>query len=67
MWIFRGAWVAQSVERLTLDFGSAHDLAVHGIELTLGWLHQACLGFSLPLSLCSSPAHTRALSVFLSK
>ena len=24
----RGAWVAQSVEHLTLDFGSGHDLRV---------------------------------------
>ena len=27
-----GAWVAQSVKHLTLDFGSGHDLAVRGIE-----------------------------------
>ena len=27
-----GAWVAQLVKRLTLDFGSGHDLAVHEIE-----------------------------------
>ena len=25
---FRGTWVAQSVEHLTLDFGSSHDLMV---------------------------------------
>ena len=30
--INRGAWVAQSVEHLTLDFGSGHGLAVCGIE-----------------------------------
>ena len=28
----QGAWVAQSVERQTLDFGSGHDLMVHGIK-----------------------------------
>ena len=28
----RGAWVAQSVKRLTLDFGSGHDLVAHGFE-----------------------------------
>ena len=28
----RGAWVAQSVERLTLDFGLGHDLEAHKIE-----------------------------------
>ena len=26
----RGTWVAQSVKRLTLDFGSGHDLRVIG-------------------------------------
>ena len=30
--VFGGTWVAQSVERLTLDFGSGHDLTVHGVE-----------------------------------
>ena len=30
--LYRGAWVAQSVKRPTLDFGSGHDLRVHGIE-----------------------------------
>ena len=28
----RGAWVARSAERPTLDFGSGHDLAVRGFE-----------------------------------
>ena len=28
----RGAWVVQSVQRLTLDFGSGHDVTVRGIE-----------------------------------
>ena len=28
----RGAWVAQSVKRLTLDFGSGRDLTVGEIE-----------------------------------
>ena len=27
-----GAWVAQLVKRLTLDFSSGHDLTVHGVE-----------------------------------
>lgn len=31
-----GVWVAQSVERPTLDFGSGHDLRVVGLSLTLG-------------------------------
>ena len=28
----KGAWVAESVRRLTLDFGSGHDLTVRGTE-----------------------------------
>ena len=28
----RGAWVAQSAKGLTLDFGSGHDIMVHGTE-----------------------------------
>ena len=30
------AWVAQWVEHPTLDFGSGHDLTVHGIEPQVG-------------------------------
>ena len=32
----RGAWVAQSVERQTLDFGSGHDPRVVGSSPMLG-------------------------------
>ena len=32
----RGAWVAQLLEHSTLDFGSGHDLMVHGIEPHMG-------------------------------
>ena len=32
----RGAWVAQLVEHLTLDFGSGHELTVRGIEPCIG-------------------------------
>ena len=32
----RGAWVAQLVEHLTLDFGLGHDPRVVGLSLTLG-------------------------------
>ena len=32
----RGAWVAQLVTLLTLDFNSGPDLAAHGIELRAG-------------------------------
>ena len=31
-----GAWVAQLVKWTTLDFGSGHDLTVHGIEPYVG-------------------------------
>ena len=33
---FRGAWVAQSVKRPTLGFGSGRDLTVRGIEPHVG-------------------------------
>ena len=36
--------MAQSVKRLTLDFGLGHDLVVRGIEPCVG---DHCLGFSL--------------------
>ena len=32
----RGTWVAQSVKRLTLDFGLGHDLTVVRSNLVLG-------------------------------
>jgi len=50
---FWGGWVAQLVGRLTLDFGSGHDLRVVEIELRFGLYTGcgACLGFSL--SLCA--------------
>ena len=46
--VSRGAWVAQSVKRLTLDFGSSHDLTVCEFEphVRLGILS---LSLSLPL------------------
>ena len=49
----RGAWVAQLVE---FDFGSGHDLMVHGFEPRIGLCADssepgACLRFCLPLSL----------------
>ena len=31
-----GTWVAQSVKRLTLDFGSGHNLTVHEFEPRVG-------------------------------
>ena len=33
---YKGARVAQSVKRPTFDFGSGHDLTVHGIKPLIG-------------------------------
>ena len=67
----RGAWVAQLVKHLTLDFGSGHHLTVCGIEpycRVLPWLVQSLLGIlSLPLSLPIPHLLTCALSLSLSK
>ena len=55
----------------TLDFGLGDDLKVHEIEPLVGlWADRvggACLGFSLSLSFCPSPAHvyTHAFSLSL--
>ena len=62
----RGACVAELVERLTLDFGSGHDLTVHGFEPHLGLCADssepgACCRFCVSLSLCPSPAHALSL------
>ena len=53
----RGAWVAQSVEHPTLDFGSGHDLMVCEFEPRVGLCADssepgACFGFCVSLSLC---------------
>ena len=47
-----GAWVALSIKRLTLDFGSSHDLVIPDFEPHVG-LHidSAWDSLSLPLSL----------------
>ena len=51
------AWVAQSVKRSTLGFGSGHDLTVHGfdphIKLCTDGTEPAC--DSLSPSLCAPP------------
>ena len=62
----RGAWGAQSVKRLTLYFGSGHDLTVHGFEPRIGpragSAEPAWDSLCLSLFLCPSPAHARSLS-----
>ena len=60
----RGAWLAQSVKRLTL----AHDLAVRGFEPHVGLCADgsepgACFGFCVSPSLSPSPAHALSLSL----
>ena len=64
----RGAWVAQSVERLTL--GSGHDLAVSEFESRVGVCADssepgACFRFCVSLCLCPSPAGTLSLCLSL--
>ena len=55
--ITRGAWVAQSVKRMTLDFVSGHDLTVCEFEPHIGlcpdsvepaWVSVSPLSLSLP-------------------
>ena len=56
-----GAWVAQSVEHLSLDFGSGHDLTVCDIEPHVG----LCADSAEPAwdSLSASPPLALALSL----
>ena len=58
--------MAQLVERLTLGFGSGHDLTVHEFEphimLCAGIAERAWDSLSPPLSLHSSPACALSLS-----
>ena len=66
----RGAWVAQSVRRLTLDFGSGHDLTVREFGPRVGLCTDSAepAWNSLSLSLCLSAAlsHVHLLSLSLS-
>ena len=67
--IFRGAWVAQSVKCLTLDFGSDHDLMICEFECCVG-LHTDCLDPAWDLlspSLYPFPAHAYCLSLKINK
>ena len=62
-----GTWVAQSVKRPTLDFGSDHDLMVCGFGLHIGLSSgsaESARGFlSLLLSLCPSPSRVLSLKI----
>ena len=53
--VFQGSWVARSVKRLSLGFGSGHDLTVRefepGVRLCDDSAEPAWDSLSLPLSL----------------
>ena len=67
----RGAWVAQSVKHLSLDFSSGHDLTVRGIKphvrLCTDSAEPAWNSLSLLLSLPLPHSCSLALSLSLSK
>ena len=58
--------VSQAGKRPTLDFGSGHDLMVHGfephVELCADNVKIAWDSLSPPLPLCLSPTHILSLS-----
>ena len=63
--------MAQSVKRLTLHLSLGHNLIICGFKPHIGLCVDSggCLGFSLSLSLCSSPvrAHTHSLRINFKK
>ena len=64
----QGSWVVQSVKQLTLDLGSDHDLAVHGIEPCIRLCTDSVEMISLStLLLCCSPTRACSLSLFQNK
>ena len=66
----RGAWLAQSVKCLTLDFGSVYDLRIVGSSLALGSALTAwCLLGILALPLSAPPllAYTTSLKNKMNK
>ena len=65
----RGTWVAQSVKRPTLGFGSGHDLTVHEFKPCIGLCADSMESARDPLlpSLSAPPLHTQACALSLSK
>ena len=57
---FKGTWVVHSVECLTIDFGSGHDLVVHEIRPHAGLCAElrTYLGSSLSFSLSLPCLHS---------
>ena len=67
--VYWGTWVAQSVKRLTLDFGSGHGLMLREIEPRIGFCEDSAepdWGVSLPLSPLPPLMHSLSLSLSLS-
>ena len=63
-----GTWVAQSVERPTLDLGSGGDLRVRGFEPHMGVCADGTKpAWILSLLLSAPPLFVRSLSLSLSK
>ena len=61
-------WVAQLVEQMTLDFGSGHDLMVHGTKPCIGKALSMELAWdSLSSSLSAPPLLSLSLSKLTSK
>ena len=72
MFYFRATWVAQLVKRLTLDFGSGHDLTIMRSSPTLGSVLtvRSLLGIlflHLSLLLHSSYVHALSLKINIKK
>ena len=63
MW---GAWVAQSVKHLTLDFSSGHDLTVHEFEPHIRLCTDSVGPASDSVSPSLCPSLTQAVSLSLS-
>lgn len=61
----RGAWVAQALEHLTIDFGSGHNLTGPVVEPRVGLARSLVETLSLLLPIPFPSSHSRALSLFL--
>ena len=67
-YMLKGAWVAQSVECLTLEFSSGHDPGVIGLSTMLGCMLSVKPAWdSLSPSLSAFPPLTHVLSLSLNK
>ena len=58
MKLYRTTWVVQSIKHLLVSAQVMISRWVQALHWTLCWQHRACLGFSLSLSLWSSPTHS---------